>query len=102
MPFGFAEFTRIPFGLKTAGQTFQRFIDQVLLGLSCSYPYLNDILVDSKDEEEHLSHLCQVCTCLQDYNIQLNTSKCVLGVTFLEFLGHSVDQHGVRPLPLKV
>ena len=101
-PFGLFEFTRMPFGLRNAAQTFQRFIDQVLRGLNCSYAYLDDILVASKDEEEHLSHLRQVFTRLQDYGIQLNASKCVLGVPSLEFLGHHVDRYGIRPLPSTV
>ena len=92
----------MPFGLRNVAQTFQRFIDSVLRGLPCSYAYLDDILVASKDQDEHLSHLRQVFTRLQDYGIQLNASKCVLGVPFLEFLGHHVDQHGIRPLPSKV
>ena len=61
-PFGLFEFTRMPFGLRNAAQTFQRFIDQVLRGLTCSYAYLDDILVASKDRNEHLCHLCQVFT----------------------------------------
>ena len=101
-PFGLFEFTRMPFGLRNAAQTFQRFIDQVLRGLTCSHAYLDDILVASKDKDEHLCHLRQVFTRLQDYAIQLNVSKCVFGVASLEFLGHHVDQHGIRPLPSKV
>ena len=101
-PFGLFEFTRMPFSLWNAAQTFQRFIDQVLRGLTCSYAYLDDILVASKDKDEHLSHLRQVFTRLQDYGIQLNVSKCLFGVASLEFLGHHVDQHVIRPLPSKV
>ena len=62
MPFGLFEFMRMPFGLVNAAQTFQRFIDQVLYGLTCSYAYLDDIVVASRDEDEHLDHLRQVFT----------------------------------------
>ena len=65
-PSGLFKFTRMPFGLRNADQTFQWFIDQVLSGLTCSYTYLDDILVASKDMDEHLSHLHQVLTHLQD------------------------------------
>ena len=94
-PFGLFEFTHMPFGLRNAAQSFQRFIDQVLRGLTCSYAYLDDILVASKDKDEHLCHLRQVFTRLQDYGVQLNVSMCVFGVASLEFLGHHVDQHGI-------
>ena len=62
MPFGLFEFMRMPFGLVNAAQTLHRFIDQVLYGLTCSYAYLDDIVVASRDEDEHLDHLRQVFT----------------------------------------
>ena len=49
-PFGLFEFTRMPFGLRNAAQTFQRFIDQVLWavwGLTFCYAYINDLLIAS-------------------------------------------------------
>ena len=76
-PFGLFEFVRMPFGLVNAAQTFQRFIDQVLRGLKCSYAYLDDILVASRDADEHLQHLRQVFQHLQDHCIQINPAKCV-------------------------
>ena len=50
----------------------------VLCGLTCSYAYFDDVLVASKDEDEHLSHLLQVLTCLQGYGIQLNAAASLL------------------------
>ena len=101
-PFGLFEFVRMPFGLRNAAQTFQRFMDQVLHGLPFSYAYLDDILIASKDAEEHHSHLRQVFTRLQDHGIQINPAKCVLGEPTLEFLGHLVDKDGIHPLKDKV
>ena len=92
--FGLFQFTRMPFGLRNAAQTFQRFMDQVLHGLPFSYAYLDDILVASKDLDEHLCHLCEDFSRLQDHGIQINASKSVLGTASLEFLGHQVDQQG--------
>ena len=79
-PFGLFEFVRMPFGLVNAAQTFQRFIDQVLRGLKYIYAYLDDILVASKDADEHLQHLRQVFRCLQDHGIQINPSKAFEGI----------------------
>ena len=101
-PFGLFEFVRMPFGLRNAAQTFQRFMDQVLRGLPFSYAYLDDILIASQDAEEHHSHLRQVFTRLQDHGIQINPAKCVLGEPSLEFLGHLVDKDGIQPLGDKV
>jgi Reverse transcriptase (RNA-dependent DNA polymerase) len=46
-PFGAFEFLRMPFGLRNAGQTFQRFMDTVLAGLPFCFVYLDDVLVAS-------------------------------------------------------
>ena len=102
MPFGLFEFTSMPFGLRNAAQSFQRFMDQVLCGLPFAYDYIDDILVASATEEEHLEHLREVCCRLDANSIVINPKKCVLGVTSLEFLGHQVDKHGIRPLEEKV
>ena len=56
-PFDLFEFVRMPFGMRNAAQTFQRFMDQVLCGISFSYAYIDDLLVASTTPEEHLKHL---------------------------------------------
>nr|VZH94975.1 unnamed protein product [Spirometra erinaceieuropaei] len=56
-PFGLFEFIRMPFGLRIAAQSFQRFIDEILRGLPVAYVYIDDILVTSSSAEEHASHL---------------------------------------------
>lgn len=52
-PFGLFEFPVMTFGLRNAAQTFQRFIDEVVRGLDCCYAYLDDIIVASRNPEEH-------------------------------------------------
>ena len=101
-PFGLFEFVSMPFGLRNAAQSFQRFIDQVLRGLSYTYAYIDDILIASTTKEEHLTHLREVCARLDANGIVINPNKCVLGADSLEFLGHRVDRHGIRPLEEKV
>ena len=56
-PFGLFEYLRMPFGLQNAAQTFQRFMDEVCRGLSSLYVYLDDILIASSSQHEHLQHL---------------------------------------------
>ncbi|BHF68118.1 hypothetical protein SprV_0301114800 [Sparganum proliferum] len=101
-PFGLFEFIRMPFGLRNAAQTFQRFIDHVLRGLPFVYAYTEDLLVASRNEEEHKEHLALVFDRLDKYGVVINPSKCVLGGPSLEFLCHQVDSEGLRPLPSKV
>nr|VZI38242.1 unnamed protein product [Spirometra erinaceieuropaei] len=95
-------FVRLPFGLRNADQTFQRFIYHVLRGLPFVYAYIDDLLVASRNEEEYKEHLALVFDRLDKFGIVINPSKCVLGVPSLEFLGHQVDSEVLRPLPSKV
>ena len=101
-PFGLFEFLRMPFGLRNAAQTFQRFIDQVLHGLPFCYAYIDDLLIASSCPEEHQQHLRQVFHRLSEHGIIINPSKCRFGVSELEFLGHTVNSQGVRPSDTKV
>ncbi|CAF4948326.1 unnamed protein product [Pieris macdunnoughi] len=101
-PFGMFEFPFMSFGLRNAAQTFQRFMDEILRDLPYCYPYIDDILVASQNETQHLDHLHQVFQRLQDYGIMINASKCVFGESQVEFLGYIVSSAGTRPLPQKV
>jgi len=92
----------MPFGLKNAAQSFQHFIDQVLSGLHFSYTYIDDVLVASSTPEEHLQHLQMVLECFKQYGIVIRPSKCVLGASSLQFLGHQVNSEGIQPLEEKV
>nr|VZI32598.1 unnamed protein product [Spirometra erinaceieuropaei] len=97
-PFGLFEFIRMPFGLRNATQSFQRFIDEILRGLPFAYAYIDGILVASSSAEEHASHLRLIFDRFQQHGLQLNVEKCIFGVSSLDFLGHHVDQHGITPL----
>jgi len=101
-PFGLFEFMYMPFGLRNAAQTFQRFIDEVLHGLTQCYAYIDDILVASENEEEHAKHLGQLFKCLKEYGVKVNPAKCVLGKNKIKFLGYEVSATGTQPLPARV
>ena len=101
-PFGLLEFIRMPFGLRNAAQSFQRFIDQELRGLPFVYAYIDDLLITSASSEELKAHLRQVLQRLSDRGIIVNPSKCVLGVPRLDFLRHRVSAQGIHPLGDKV
>jgi transposase InsO family protein len=98
-PFGLYEFTRMPFGLRNAGSTFQRLMDRVLSGLPFCFWYLDDIIVASIGREPHLLHLEQLFERLDAAGLVVNPDKCTLAVKEIEFLGHKVTAAGVQPLP---
>lgn len=101
-PFGLFEFPFMTFGLRNAAQTFQRFMDEVLRGLDFCYGYLDDILVFSKSQDQHLEHLELLFQRLRDYGVLVNTSKCHFGQAEVTFLGYHVSPAGIKPMPEKV
>lgn len=100
-PFGLFEYAFMPFGLRNAGQTFQRYIHQVLSGLEFCIPYFDDILIASGNLHEHKQHLVQVFDRLAQHGLKLNPSKCVLGKSSVSFLGCLITTEGIKPLPQK-
>lgn len=101
-PFGLFEFLQMPFGLRNAAQTLQRFLDQIFRDYNFIWIYIDDILIASKTEEEHLLHLEMVFERLNQYGIVLNANKCKFAVSEVEFLGVSISSQGLQPLPQKV
>ena len=101
-PFGLWEFLRMPFGLRNAGQTFQRMMHSVFQGLGCVFIYIDDVLVASPSVEQHLQDLRAVFLRLREHGLLLRPDKCVFGRSSMEFLGHHVDASGIRPLDNKV
>jgi Reverse transcriptase (RNA-dependent DNA polymerase) len=97
-PFGLFEFTRMPFGLRNAGCTFQRLMDRILSGLAGCFWFLDDIIVASVDTAAHTEHLCQLFDRLQESGLVINAEKCVFRVKTVDFLGHHVSEKGIQPL----
>ena len=60
------------------------------------------MLVKSVRKNDHLSDLQETFNTLQSYNMKLNPSKCVFGVTAGKFLGFMVSQRGIEVNPKKV
>ena len=90
------------FGLRNAAQTFQRHLNNVLSDLKFCFAYIDDILVFSTSEEDHLEHLRILFERLKSHAIRVNASKCVFGVAEVEYLGHLISCHGARPPSAKV
>ena len=94
---------RSPFGLKNSPAKFCELIASVIEGLeSFVFAYLDDFLVFSRTFSDHQSHLRILLTRLDSYGLFVNAEKCKLARNEVVFLGHSVSQHGMRPLTEKV
>lgn len=101
-PFGLFEFPFMTFGLRNAAQTFQRFMDEVTRDFDFVFPYVDDLLIASKDEKEHMQHLKLVFERLAEYGLVVNVSKSHFGKAEVKFLGYLVSASGIVPLPEKV
>ena len=86
----------MPFGLKNTGATYQRLMNRMFahqIGRNMQV-YVDDMLVKSIREDDHLSDLQETFDTLRSYNMKLNPNKCVFGVTVGKFLGFMVSQRG--------
>jgi len=61
-PFGLFEFIKMPFGLKNAASTFQRYMDNIFRGIDFIVVYLDDILIGSKNFAVHKTHITTIFT----------------------------------------
>ncbi|CAN6729282.1 unnamed protein product [Malus baccata var. baccata] len=95
---GAYEYLVMPFGVKNAGATYQRAMNAIfhdLIGQSMEV-YIDDIVVKSKTEEQHLVDLKQALTRMRIHKLKMNPKKCAFGVRAGNFLGFLVHQRGVE------
>ena len=86
------------FKLKNAGATYQRLMNKMFahqIGRNVQV-YVEDILVKSLREDDHLDDLQETFDTLWSYNMKLNPNKCAFGVTAGKFLGFMVSQRGIE------
>ncbi|XP_039610078.1 uncharacterized protein K02A2.6-like [Polypterus senegalus] len=101
-PFGRYSFKRLPFGITSAPEIFQRKMMETLQGLDGVSVYMDDILVYGDTMEQHDKRLTNVLKRIESAGLKLNHEKCLLRQHQLHFLGHLIDESGVRPDPEKV
>ena len=103
VPMGKWEFKRTPFGLSQAPAYFQLLIDKVLMECSSfAMGYLDDIIIFSKSEEEHLQHLEEIFVRLCKFGLKMKREKCSFFKKHIQYLGHLVSERGFEPLPEKL
>ena len=94
-PFGLYEFLRMPFGLRNAAQSFQRLMDASFKNIPFVFTYIDDLLVASENEAEHLEHLRILFERLEQNGLVVNPVKCQFGCTEINFLGHHITKQGI-------
>ena len=94
----------MPFELKNAGGTCQRLMNKMFahqIGRNIQV-YVDDMLVKSLYEDNHLGDLRETFDTLWLYNMKLNPGKCTFGVMAGKFLGFMVSQKGIEVNPEKI
>lgn len=102
-PFGLYEYVYMPFGLRNAASTYQRLMDQIMVPCTdFSFWLVDDILIASKNREEHRKQLMEAIKILDENNLTISLSKSVFEVPELDFVGHHVSAEGIRPTQAKI
>ena len=103
-PLGFYECIRMPFGLTNAPATFQRLMESCLgeLHLDWCIIYLDDIIIFSKNPDDHITRLEGVFEKLAKAGLKLKPSKCEFFRSSLKYLGHIVSKEGIATDPRKI
>ncbi|GJU86509.1 RNA-directed DNA polymerase, eukaryota [Tanacetum coccineum] len=96
-------YTKMPFGLKNAGATYQRLVDfafkeQIGVNLEA---YVDDMVIKSKTEHDIIKDIEQTFSTLRRINMKLNPKKCSFGMEEGKFLGYIVTSKGIRANPKK-
>ena len=92
----------VPFGLAQATAYFQLLMNKVLKGLKFAMTYLDDIIIFSENESQHLEHLETVFSCLREARLKMKWSKCDFFKSEIHYLGHLISPEGISPLPNKL
>jgi hypothetical protein len=102
--YGLYEYKVMPFGLVNAPATFQYMMNEILREFLDDgvVVYLDDILIYSKSEEDHVKMVTKVLARLEEYDLAVSTAKSIFHVKEVEFLGYMVAVDGVTMSERKV
>ncbi|VDI46803.1 Hypothetical predicted protein [Mytilus galloprovincialis] len=96
-PFGRYCFLRMPFGIKSAQEVFQKRVSQLFENLKGVETDIDDILVWGTTRKEHDDRLRSVLNRCQEVGLTLNAEKCKFRVKEVTYIGHTLSADGVRP-----
>nr|GFC02675.1 reverse transcriptase domain-containing protein [Tanacetum cinerariifolium] len=96
-------YTKMPFGLKNAGATYQRLMDKAFesqIGRNIEV-YVDDLVIKSHTKDEMMRDIEETFCILRNVNMKLNPKKCSFGLAEGMFLGYVVTPEGIKPCPDK-
>lgn len=101
-PFGRYFFSKLPFGISSAPELYQRRMSQILDGLPGVLCHIDDVLIFGNTSAEHNTRLDAALRRLEAAGVTLNADKCKFHQSSIKFLGHIIDREGVRPDPERI
>jgi hypothetical protein len=102
--YGSYEFTVMPFAMTNSPSAFMRLMNNTLKPFLDKFVvvYIDDVLIYSKTESEHLKHIELVLSTLKSANLRLKISKCSFAQPSTKFLGFFINDKGLHVDPAKV
>ncbi|KAI8498512.1 hypothetical protein Bbelb_237140 [Branchiostoma belcheri] len=100
--FGRYRFTRLPFGVHSAQEVFQKQMDNIFQGLDGVEVIVDDILVHGPTLEEHNTRLRNMFQRARENRVKLNEDKCILASPEVGYFGHTLTKDGLKPDPKKI
>ncbi|GJV69860.1 reverse transcriptase domain-containing protein [Tanacetum coccineum] len=97
-------YSKMTFGLKNAGETYQRLVDKAFqkqIGRNLEV-YVDDLVIKSSPEQEIITDIEETFKTLREINMKLNPKKCTFGIEEGMFMGYKVNTKGIKVCPDKV
>ena len=101
-PFGQFQWKRLPYGIKTAPEVFQRAMHKLIEGLNGTEVIADDFLIFGSDVREHDANLQSFLKRCAEKNVVLNFDKLQLRRDKVPFIGHVATAEGLKAAPEKV
>ena len=95
------QFNRVPFGLAQAPAYFQKLINDILKGCHFAMGYLDDIIIYSRSEKEHLEHLEEIFIRLKAAGLKLKLEKCCFFKKHIEYLNNISRRNPTTPREIR-
>ena len=98
-PFRRYWFNKLPFGISSAPEHFQRQMNKILEGLEGILCHLDDVLVFGSNQKQHDERLLAALKRIEEAGVTPNEAKCEINKSQLKFLGHVINQEGISADP---